>query len=52
MRTCQHWPIYLANGWLPSWLGTTQISVKSTAFYRYCGKKINGNRSQSRDKML
>ena len=40
------------NGYLPSWLGTTQISVKSTAFYPYFGRKINGNKSQSRDKML
>ena len=28
---------YLANGWLPSKLSTTQISVKSTAFYPYFG---------------
>ena len=47
--TCKHWPIYLANGQLPPQLGTTQISVK---FSLYFGKKINGNTSQSRDKML
>ena len=40
------------NGYLPSWLGTTQFSVQSTAFYPYFGRKINGNKSQSRDKML
>ena len=40
------------NGELPSWLGTTQISVKSIAFYPYFGRKINGNKRHSRDKML
>ena len=30
----------------------TQISVKSRAFYPYFGKKINGNGSQIRDKIL
>ena len=39
-------------GQLPSQLGTTQISVKSTGFYPYFGRKINGNRSQSGDTML
>ena len=45
-------PIYLAKSQLSSQLSTTQISIKSTAFYPYVGRKINGNRSQSRDKML
>ena len=49
---CQHWPIYLANGQLSPQLGTTQISVKSTAIYPYFGRKINGNKSQSWDKIL
>ena len=49
---CQHWPIYLANGQLTSKLHTIQISVNSTGIYPYFGRKINGNRSQSWDKIL
>ena len=44
--TCWQQPIYLANGQIPSQLGTKQISIKSIAFYFYFGRKINGNRSQ------
>ena len=40
------------NGWLPSWLGTTQISVKSTTFYPYFGFYFHLFSCQSRDKML
>ena len=40
------------NGYVPSWLGTTQISVKSTAFYPYFGFYFHLFSCQSRDKML
>ena len=50
--TCQHWAICLANDYLPSWLGTTQISVILATFYPYFGRQLNGNRSKSKDKIL
>ena len=40
------------KGQVPSWLGTTQISVKSTAFYPYFGFYFHLFSCQSRDKML
>ena len=40
------------NGYVPLWLGTTQISVKSTAFYPYFGFYFHLFSYQSRDKML
>ena len=44
--TYQHWPIYLANGQLPSYLGTTQISIKSTVFIPTLASSVSHRKSR------